>query len=756
MATSLTPDLPPGDLQFYASYEPALEAGNWRLSVSHTLTGIDTGTLGATQELVVSAPQFAMDPTSVLNQYPPAGTTGQYGQVLPHIVLTDPLLPWERALPGAPAGTPWLALLVLQDDELIGATDSPTRTRTSTVADFLAADPAVLKPTAVKADDVASTDPCTFIELPSSKFPALTPRLADLPYLAHCRQSTITDKAEQGLPANGLFSVVVGNRFPPVPPTGSAGSQKSIVHLVSLEGLADYLVDVPEFGSHTSVALVSLASWTCNSRADSLQDFRGLMEQLVGQEYDGSGYRPANLWLRMPAPAVPIATSAPAGAEAARRLDDGFVALPYRLRTGEQTFGWYRGPCVPVLTTELSPPAPYPSADSALIYQNQFGVFDASLATAWEAGRAVALSDRAFGQQLFDFRRRGHQLTDRLLQRLTSDAFSAGQIAGLSSDSMVQQEFLSLLSADLLAGLGTVAAPAATGPRLRADLPAPDPDPTTAVKNFLADPAAQALLADLTATDLAPIARWLAKLQLLYPVPFTLLVPDARMLPPESLRFFYLDRNWQRALLDGALSIGTESSRDSFFIEIMGELIYSAADTAAASLRAAAIGVGPPPGESAQSLISGFLLRSAVVSGWPNLAVRGGMADGTDLKLVRLDHLAPDTLLGLFWGVPDYLEFAEPQEGFRFGVDDDGNLPLRQPGPGKVPLGTQLGPPLAVRPACLRPGGDGVLDLGSRTGLITTLRAALTAAGVPVPGFGPSDLALQLVKAPEAIRFTTQ
>ena len=53
------------------------------------------------------------------------------------------------------------------------------------------------------------------------------------------------------------------------------------------------------------------------------------------------------------------------------------------------------------------------------------------------------------------------------------------------------------------------------------------------------------------------IRRALAGLRLLSGVPFSYLVPDASLLPPESVRFFYLDRNWTDALVQGVLGIGT-------------------------------------------------------------------------------------------------------------------------------------------------------------------------------------------------------
>jgi hypothetical protein len=82
---------------------------------------------------------------------------------------------------------------------------------------------------------------------------------------------------------------------------------------------------------------------------------------------------------------------------------------------------------------------------------------------------------------------------------------------------------------------------------------------------------------------------------------------------------------------------------------------------------------------------------------------------------------------------------------------------MRQPvAGGKVPLGSQLATPLQVLPDCLRAGGTNVLSIGTATGIVQKIQGALTAAGVGVPNFGPADFALQMVKSPEAIRFTSQ
>ena len=765
MANTLTNDLPLGDLQLFDNYVPALTAGNWSIGVTHTvtqsnLTPVNTDPLSAQQTFVVSAPQFAIDPSEIVAQYPPNSSTGLYGQVLPHIVLKEPLLPWERKINDPSNTEPWLALLVLGADELVGAVESTVRATTTTVTDYLTAQAGVYKPPIVKEDDVDGSDACSYIQITPATFQAVMPLLAELRYLAHCRQANIQDKAIQGLGADGLFSVVVANRFPAVPAAAGDPPLQSIVHLVSVEGFEAAIADPTILASAATVAMLTLASWTFQSLPSVSEDFRGLMEAIVSTETaDGVTYHPQNLALNLPPPQVDLAD--PVQKDLANRIADGYVPLGFHTRSGEETFGWYRGPFTPVLPAPLAKSAPFFTADAAMIYQNSYGVFDLSLASAWQIGRAAALADKSFGQTLFDFRRKGHLLTDKLLYRLQSDHFTQTQIDTLDGDTTIQNQLLSVLNTQLLADIG---APVAITPSVP-QAPPPDPDPKTALQNFLTDPTVQAQILDAVGTDLDPVAQWLAKLLLLYPVPFAQLVPDARMLPVESLRFFYVDTNWMGALLDGAQSIGLDSSRQTFYSELTQGLLEDSAYEAMQVYRNNLLGVEPTGPQAGRAIVTGMLLRSAVVSGWPNLAVRPTLG-GQPVKMLRMDHLSPSVLLCLFWGAPDTIEISEPQEGFRFGVDDDGLIPLREPIPpaqaGGTPLGTQIvGQTFAVTGTNghLRPAPSRVLDLNpaSPTSLIQTLQAALSKQiGSTLAAFGPADFALQMVKSPEAIQFKTQ
>src|SRR5579864_5728363 len=54
----------------------------------------------------------------------------------------------------------------------------------------------------------------------------------------------------------------------------------------------------------------------------------------------------------------------------------------------------------------------------------------------------------------------------------------------------------------------------------------------------------------------------LAHLRLLVGVPFENIIPDPRLLPDESIRFFYLDRSWTDRLVDGAVAVGKIGTRE--------------------------------------------------------------------------------------------------------------------------------------------------------------------------------------------------
>ncbi len=256
---------------------------------------------------------------------------------------------------------------------------------------------------------------------------------------------------------------------------------------------------------------------------------------------------------------------------------------------------------------------------------------------------------------------------------------------------------------------------------------------------------------------------WLARLRLLEGLPFGYLVPDAALLPPESIRFFYLDRGWTDALVEGALSVGTVTTADRAALESLYGVVRDEVDEAERLLRLpdATPGSAVPSGPAGP--ISGFLLRSRMVSGWPGLHVRGYAVDNLRLDppldddkvgdehdaplrrlgLLRLERLAPAVLLALFDGIPQAIHIEEPRAGVQFGVDErdvDGRAQaqvlLRSPASGQ-----RFEPPRPVQ-VPFRPGAPGVLHMRSLA------RRMIGAAPELGPGLDAAEFALQMLQFP--------
>lgn len=173
------------------------------------------------------------------------------------------------------------------------------------------------------------------------------------------------------------------------------------------------------------------------------------------------------------------------------------------------------------------------------------------------------------------------------------------------------------------------------------------------------------------------LRQWLARLRLLEGLPFCYLAPDSLMLPPESVRFFFVDRNWTDALIQGALSVGTANSADRAQLEQLHRVIRDEIDEEERLVRR------PDPREVQKGpagTLTGFLLRSRAVSDGPGMHVRGYRNEvGADdeiipeshpsrLKILRMERLAPAVLLVLFDGVPAVVHMEEPRQGVQFGV----------------------------------------------------------------------------------------
>ncbi|MEM9561519.1 MAG: hypothetical protein AAGA93_02810 [Actinomycetota bacterium] len=240
---------------------------------------------------------------------------------------------------------------------------------------------------------------------------------------------------------------------------------------------------------------------------------------------------------------------------------------------------------------------------------------------------------------------------------------------------------------------------------------------------------------------------WLGRLRLLNGVPFEYLVPDHGLLRPETIRFFHLDRNWTDALVDGAVAAGTFGTRDRAELTDRHQAMRDRVDDAERSQWV------DPPATGAAANVTGFLLRSQAVSGWPGMHIRAFRQDGNvrrRIGVLRVERLSPAVMLAMFADIPDQVEIEEPRQGIQFGVR--GSEPDDPPGEWMVDLRdpqTAAGlDPIATVAVPFRAGSAGVIHVDElRERLLqhpdSTLGQTLDSA----------ELALQLIRYPYRQRF---
>jgi hypothetical protein len=215
----------------------------------------------------------------------------------------------------------------------------------------------------------------------------------------------------------------------------------------------------------------------------------------------------------------------------------------------------------------------------------------------------------------------------------------------------------------------------------------------------------------------APILAWLTNLMNLVPVPFSYLVPDADMLPVESVRFFRIDPNWIDALIAGATSIALQGAGSLAASAIIREQFLATAVYPAA----------------------GMLVRSQLISGWPTLVITATPSEGT-VNVLRDDTLATNVRLALFDQLPASVTLGEPYHGLQLGMDLDagGDLTI-QP---RSLSGPSIGMPSGASPVAptFRDATTRVLDISQLASNLSTT--------------APRDFGLQLIRVPYQLTFS--
>jgi hypothetical protein len=615
MPETTTQDSLLGKVQFIQNHQTALNAGEYTIDIKHKIKVSQTinnekkdyEQTFSTDPLsfVVTGDPFELNPQDIHTVFPPAGSSGDHAHVLPHIVLKRSTLPWEMNVKDGEKEAPWLALLVIYEEETQGESPSVLPIRILTLDKLNSA--IYGQDLYEKEEDVSSkkigkiyfpglgytsdsdfssqtghhfTDKVTVLDIKKKLLQTILPSLDDLRYLAHVRQNT--DDQEQPIKDNEgniidePLATIIANRLPKQNGT-------STVYLVSLQNrYKNNQFDYRNADDNAYIRLITLKSWSFSCQ-ESNQDFSGLLEHLTvlpsnNQDNVDQDKKVANQYLKK-----------------------GYIPLPHSLRQGGKTVSWYHSPLLPAKNISSINLADIPirCADQLIAYDEQYGLFDVSYAAAWQLGQLLALQDQKFAINLFNWKRA------KVLASKQEKQMSNGQ-------------------------------------------------------------SHLVLIAQSIDTQFDTILTWLEQLRLLKNVPFNYLVPDEQMIPlliddnqkilRGAIRFFWLDWFWIESLLDGAFSIGRVQESDATWDNDNNPL------------------------KDKDKVITGFLLRSEVVAGWPDLQIEGftnvnDQHNDTDklklLKLLRGDRLSTDVMICLFDGVINQVDISLKPEGLHFGFDVD-------------------------------------------------------------------------------------
>jgi hypothetical protein len=621
---------------FIQDDEPPLKAGEYTITAHQKAPSQpEPNDFSATRIFAVAGERFQIDPAEIAGVFPPNLGNGEYSGALPHVLFNRRTLPWERTSVAADTAAAWLAVLLFDDG------DAPTPLKKtakdlvpagttitvygSSVTGVGALEAGIASYPGLTKLDYGETpdDECMTIDVDAQLFSSIAPSVADLHYLSHLREADTIDSHDT-VEASKSLAVVLGNRVP-------LDNQRAHAFLVSLENMGPLLP--AEDGTRSAnltaatVRLVAFRWWTFTANTMG-ETFVGLLEAVNSPPPPGQTKRLTSLQ-------VPFSGPRPGESQVQQAMNDqatgklldgdadvlvrnafamGYVPLGHQLRHGGQTVSWYRGPLAPyAVTTAVQLPIPCP--DAANRYDPQTGMFDVSYGAAWQVGRLLALQNEAFAMALYNWRRH------------------VRQAAAMAAEQEVMEQLLG-------GSLETV----------------------TAARR-------ERLTADAQPTPPHQVVRWLAHLSLLYGVPFNYLVPHEQMLPPESLRVFHVDRAWVEALLDGAFSIGRattgEHAFDADHLPGVRTLVAQEAREVRPNMRPETTHVNTT-GE-----VTGFLLRSQAVAGWPHVNVFGYDDPNrkSEIPKLRLARLSSEVMLGLFDGVVDVLLIHEAPGQLHCGVE---------------------------------------------------------------------------------------
>ncbi|KAK3950186.1 hypothetical protein QBC32DRAFT_347299 [Pseudoneurospora amorphoporcata] len=731
----------PGSKQIISFRRPGLVGGTYTIQVQQTISEDKppekdkpkeghpkdydpSKTLRTTpveQKFEVLAPQFDLPADSVYSIYPEQGHEATH-DTLPHIVLNDSTLPWERIgsyqAEGHPPPkdyarnrVPWMALLIFSPDEL--RLDDAEKTAIFAHTSLGPKEPQAPKQLESMAFRVPLGDlaklgegtagvPFADFDVDSASKPdtdvifpkaflfnrlfaeydddgqpvAGNPDISRHRFLAHVVRMNTTDMANADsdeVDTTREFGVVVANRIGPL--DGDKASQM-IVHLVSLENVESLKpLPLPETVPGSSpeqaarVGLISLYSWSYICLPPNSLNVKQTFENIA-------------VTSSMLKPIIPLQPEEHLNDVAKRmlnRLKDGYTVVRSIMPTGETTAALFRGPLTPNLIAPLKWNLLSNTGSDLNIFDEELGMMDITFSSAWSLGRTLALADRAFTISLTRVRHEIlHPATStarrKMLQATQRQSYKREDLVK-SLDSLINETIAISRSADETRWVQPASASppdlsyASISPFTEAaveeaafevakSLAPPDNEGGGWKSNKNTPPYDE--LNDPGSPDWMIVLRFVLDLYYLVNVPSHYLMPDQSLVPRESLRFFFVDHNWIDALVDGALSLGHQGGPG-----LADQKASVTDDVVRRAIKKTINRLFTDPTVHHPAVPRyGFYLRSAVAAQFPDLKVSVEVtgAPSGDPYLLRHDMIDKETMLGFFSDAP----LKEGLHGLRF------------------------------------------------------------------------------------------
>lgn len=579
-------------IHFFDAHQPVLQDGHYRLDVTQSLaiTGstISTPPQANTLDFYVAGPRFAFDPSLVHSVFPPHGGKGDYRACFPSLVLTRSTLPWERSpIISEETDASWLFLLLLDQSEIEAASaQTPAAAVEHNNAELSHLSQYFSPP--LSTDELSRLpEKINYLELDSSLQSLFPSTLEELNYLSYAR---IKGHEEE-------HAVILCNRLP-------VAGHNSTAYLVSLENRYSKQGSTSHFNwpNQGKLILPYLYKWDFYSFDEQLycitEHIADKVEQNVGKAEKPDLSSLYDQLFQNTTAFTQALTSAPVSIDATNADNKTLLANIKKLAklpgsTFHGLLSNLSGGFAPLTLTPTSSTAITSTGTVQLPYNKpaqQTGATQPAPTHAWYRGPLVASTiDLSKINPSFPFYTQqsanGHSIknapgrpddlliVDRSAQCCDtsySAAFELGRLMALDDVSFATQFYQwkhDAATAIRANALNT--ADSSTLPHLpQMSVPAM---PQNLIDKFKA---------------------W----QALKGIPYRYLLADPKLLPNESIRYFYLDNHWVNAFTCGAFSIGHTVAAD--LTAQLDALLLPATFTS-----------------------MGFLINSLAVSGWPNFEV---------------------------------------------------------------------------------------------------------------------------------------